>query len=225
MFVSGWGADYLDPQNFLDILFQSQSEENQCAYSNPAVDSALKEAAIEQDSSLRLKKYQDIEKIILNDFAVIPFCNNYKDNQLIKPYVNGLRLFPMGINIWARYFYYGALRILLMIVMKNPIKYSFILLITLSLILGLMACGSPAPSQNSSISTTSQTASSSSTEIVSTQVVPSTTTTLIPVATPTPTAMSQSVSATPSATPTTTAEKVPAEVTVVSNKTTDFFPG
>jgi oligopeptide transport system substrate-binding protein len=101
LFVSGWGADYLDPQNFLDILFQSQSQENQCAYSNPAVDSALKEAAVEQDSSLRLKKYQDIEKIILNDFAVIPFCNNYKDNQLIKPYVNGLRLFPMGINIWA----------------------------------------------------------------------------------------------------------------------------
>jgi oligopeptide transport system substrate-binding protein len=101
IFLAGWRADYNDPQNFIDVLFQSQSDENIGAYSNPNVDSALKNAAVEQDSSERLKKYQEIEKIILGDFAAIPLYTKYKDNNLIKPYVKGFNLSTMDINIWA----------------------------------------------------------------------------------------------------------------------------
>ena len=45
----GWEADYPDPQDFLDILFHSESSINHGDYSNPAVDSILEEARVEQD--------------------------------------------------------------------------------------------------------------------------------------------------------------------------------
>ena len=35
MFSLGWIADYPDPQNFLDMLFHSDSAYNHGAYSNP----------------------------------------------------------------------------------------------------------------------------------------------------------------------------------------------
>ncbi|GAI45340.1 unnamed protein product, partial [marine sediment metagenome] len=45
LFNSGWRADYIDPQNFLEVLFHSQSDENGFAYSNPEVDAALEKSA------------------------------------------------------------------------------------------------------------------------------------------------------------------------------------
>ncbi|GAI57449.1 unnamed protein product, partial [marine sediment metagenome] len=44
IFFSGWQADFIDPQNFLEVLFHSQSEDNWSAYSNPEVDAALEKA-------------------------------------------------------------------------------------------------------------------------------------------------------------------------------------
>ena len=42
MFVQSWGADYPDPQNFLDILFHSGTKDNVGEYSNPEVDDAAR---------------------------------------------------------------------------------------------------------------------------------------------------------------------------------------
>ncbi|MBL7209229.1 MAG: peptide ABC transporter substrate-binding protein, partial [Dehalococcoidia bacterium] len=39
MFFFGWVADYPDPQNFLEVLFHSQTVNNKGKYSNPDVDS------------------------------------------------------------------------------------------------------------------------------------------------------------------------------------------
>ncbi|MBI2853589.1 MAG: peptide ABC transporter substrate-binding protein, partial [Chloroflexi bacterium] len=100
LFTGGWRADYIDPQNFLEVLFQSQSDENASAYSNPEVDTALKEAAVERDEAKRLKKYQEIEKVILNDLPRVPLYHSEKDYLLVKPYVKGLHLYPIGVNHW-----------------------------------------------------------------------------------------------------------------------------
>jgi len=97
----GWRADYVDPQNFLEVLFHSQSPENGMAYSNPAVDTALAEAGIEIDEAIRIRKYQDIEKMILNDLPAIPLFHSMKTYVLVKPYVKGYTLTPIGINIWT----------------------------------------------------------------------------------------------------------------------------
>src|SRR5262249_1562970 len=40
-YVLAWGADYPDPQNFVDILFHTGSKNNRTNYHNPQVDALL----------------------------------------------------------------------------------------------------------------------------------------------------------------------------------------
>ncbi len=101
VFFSGWGADYLDPQNFLEVLFQSQSSENSLGYNNPAADAALAKAGAEPDEDARIKAYQDIETLILNDLPAIPLWSNTKNYMLVKPYVKGYVLTSLHVNIWT----------------------------------------------------------------------------------------------------------------------------
>ncbi len=95
-FFFGWVADYPDPQNFLEILFHSQSVNNKGEYSNAEVDNLLEQAAVEQDSSIRFRLYQQAEQKIVSDAACLPlwFGRNYV---LVKPYVKGYTLSPLGI--------------------------------------------------------------------------------------------------------------------------------
>ncbi len=101
MFMLGWVADYPDPQNFLGNLFASNSPYNSGDYSSPAVDSLLKEAAVEQDHATRMNMYQEIEKAVLNDAACLPlwFSTNYI---LAKPYVKNYSLNAMGIPDYSK---------------------------------------------------------------------------------------------------------------------------
>jgi oligopeptide transport system substrate-binding protein len=95
MFYTGWIADYPHPQDFLDILFHSGSETNYGGYSNPEVDALLEEAGVEPDTSLSLGLYQQAEQLLVDDAACIPlgFGRNYV---LVKPYVKGYNLNPLG---------------------------------------------------------------------------------------------------------------------------------
>ncbi len=97
-FFFGWVADYADPQNFLEILFHSQTENNKGEYSNTEVDALLEQAAVEQDSITRFELYQQAEQIIVSDAACLPlwFGRNYI---LVKPYVKGYTLSPLGIPL------------------------------------------------------------------------------------------------------------------------------
>ena len=96
MFTQNWGADYPDPQNFLDILFHSGTKDNVGEYSNPEVDALLEKAGVEQDPATRMNLYQQAEQMMVNDAACIPifFDVSYI---LVKPYVKDLPLTPMWI--------------------------------------------------------------------------------------------------------------------------------
>jgi len=96
MFSSGWIADYPDPENFLDVLFRTDSGENHFAYSNPEVDSLLDRAAVEADETTRQALYREAERRILADAPLIPLYHDV-EYMLVKPYVRGLELTPMGI--------------------------------------------------------------------------------------------------------------------------------
>jgi ABC-type oligopeptide transport system substrate-binding subunit len=98
MFQIGWIADYPDPENFLDVLFHSQSAENHTAYNNSAVDALLEEARVEGNLSARLAIYQDIEQTIVTEAAWLPlyFGQNYC---LVKPWVKGFSPSPMVIPL------------------------------------------------------------------------------------------------------------------------------
>ena len=97
-YTSGWEADYPDPQDFLDILFHSNSSINHGNYSNSAVDAILEEARIEQDPVRRIQLYQQVEQMIVRDAAWLPRWFTGEQYVLIKPNVKGYKLTPMIVS-------------------------------------------------------------------------------------------------------------------------------
>jgi oligopeptide transport system substrate-binding protein len=95
MFMLGWVGDYPDPEDFLDVIFYSGSEQNHSRYSNPEVDRLLMAARTEQDRTKRFQLYQQAEQLIVNDSPWVPIYHS-TDYVLIKPYVLGLKITPMG---------------------------------------------------------------------------------------------------------------------------------
>jgi oligopeptide transport system substrate-binding protein len=96
MYSLGWIADYPDPENFLDVLFHSEKNDNHMGYSNPELDELLEKARTEQDPEARLKLYQEAEQIIINDAPWLPLFYEV-EYWLTKPYVKGMIYPPMII--------------------------------------------------------------------------------------------------------------------------------
>lgn len=96
LFTLGWGADYPDPQNFLDVLFHSSTKDNIGEYSSPEVDALLEEAREEEDVTARMNLYQQAEQMIVNDAACLPLFFDVSYT-LVKPYVENLPLTPLWI--------------------------------------------------------------------------------------------------------------------------------
>ena len=91
----GWQADYPDPQDFLDILFHSESSINHGNFNNSAVDKLLEEARIEPDIVQRIALYNDAERLIVQEAAWVPLWFDGEQYALIKQYVTGYELTPM----------------------------------------------------------------------------------------------------------------------------------
>lgn len=100
LFFYGWLADYADPQNFLDLLFHSRSNENGAQYTNPDVDRLLERARMERDSAARYRLYQEAEGMILRDAPWVPLWHS-KRYVLVKPYVQGYGTSAMAYP-WLR---------------------------------------------------------------------------------------------------------------------------
>ena len=91
----GWSADYPDPQDFLDILFHTESGMNHGSYSNLEVDKLLEKARIIQNVSERVSLYNQAEQMIIDDAAWVPTWFTGEQYALVKPYLKGYRLTPM----------------------------------------------------------------------------------------------------------------------------------
>jgi ABC-type transport system substrate-binding protein len=91
MFSLGWIADYPDPQNFLDMLFHSNSAYNHGAYSNPELDAIVEQARVEQDVEARMALYQQAEYLLVQDAPWIPLYHS-GGYYLVKPRVQGLSI-------------------------------------------------------------------------------------------------------------------------------------
>lgn len=102
----GWSADYPDPQDFLDILFHSQSEINHGAYSNTQLDDILEEARVEPDVPARMALYNQAEEMIVEDAAWVPLWFTGERHALVKPHIKDYKLTPM-ILPKLRYVYIG----------------------------------------------------------------------------------------------------------------------
>ncbi len=97
----GWVADYPDPQNFLDVLFHCESQENKSGYCNPEVDELLEAARVEQDEAERMELYRQAEAIIVEEAAWVPLWFN-QGYVLVKPWVQNY-LFPPAIISKLKY--------------------------------------------------------------------------------------------------------------------------
>ena len=91
----GWQADYPDPQDFLDILFHTESALNHGQYSNPELDAILEEARTEPDVNRRVELYHKAEEMIVEDAAWLPLWYDGERHVLIKDHVKGYRITPM----------------------------------------------------------------------------------------------------------------------------------
>ena len=96
LFSMGWIADYPNPQNFLGTLFGTGESTNIAHYSNSALDDLLDRAAAEQDEQVRLELYQEAERLVVDEAPCLPLM--YGSNHvLVRPYVSGYRLSPLGV--------------------------------------------------------------------------------------------------------------------------------
>lgn len=96
MFYLGWAADYPDPQDFLDILFNGTSQSNDTGYDNAAVNDLLARAASDTNSEQRIAQYRQAQQRIVDDAPVIPLSFE-TDYELVRPGVSNLKITPMGI--------------------------------------------------------------------------------------------------------------------------------
>ena len=93
----GWIADYPDPENFLDVLFHTESDNNHTHYSDPELDELLERARVEADQEARFALYHEAEQMILDGAPWAPLYHSAGEHFLIKPYVQGWPLSPLVI--------------------------------------------------------------------------------------------------------------------------------
>lgn len=96
IYYMGWIGDYPHPQAFLEILFGSGFSNNWGEYSNGLADSLMEQANTEQDFTESIEVYQQVEQIMVDDAACLPFWFG-ESYVLVKPYVKGFAMTPMGI--------------------------------------------------------------------------------------------------------------------------------
>lgn len=91
-----WIADYPDPQNFLEVLFGGNGQYNRTNYVNPEIDALIAQARAERDETKRGALYRQAEKMLLDASIVVPLFHSV-DYSLVKPYLEGLEITPLGI--------------------------------------------------------------------------------------------------------------------------------
>lgn len=80
----GWGADYLDPMTFLDLMMSPGiSGTNNTGWANEQYDQLLDKAKATSDRQIRMSAMHQAEKILLEEMPIIPiyfYTNPYLDN-------------------------------------------------------------------------------------------------------------------------------------------------
>ncbi|XUW99462.1 MAG: ABC transporter substrate-binding protein [Dehalogenimonas sp.] len=80
----GWGADYPDPENFLDSVFMTGAGNNHTLYSNAQFDTLMKDALKDLNNTTRLQKLDQAHKMMVEDMPMVFMFNRERFN-LVKP--------------------------------------------------------------------------------------------------------------------------------------------
>lgn len=96
MYISVWGADYPDPQNFLTQQLHTDVGNNNGHWSDAEFDTLTDQADIERDHNKRMTLYNQAEQIAIDKVGWLPLYNG-KGSILIRPTVKGLTYTAQGL--------------------------------------------------------------------------------------------------------------------------------
>lgn len=90
VFFLGWCQDYPDPQNWLTLVFHSESTVTHVGWKNEEYDTLTRQADAEPDQAKRLEMYSKAQEILVREApAVFLFWD--KNPYLVKPYIKGMK--------------------------------------------------------------------------------------------------------------------------------------
>jgi oligopeptide transport system substrate-binding protein len=90
----GFGADYNDASDFLDI-FRAHSGNNDVSYTNPSFEAVLDDASNTPDPQHRRTLLEAGERMVLADYPVVPLYF-FVSKRLVKPFVHGVQTNPLN---------------------------------------------------------------------------------------------------------------------------------
>jgi oligopeptide transport system substrate-binding protein len=88
LMLGGWIADYPDPDNFLRVVFHSREGLNESRWQDTRFDALVEEAARLTDKRRRLDLYQEADRILVAEQAVILPLSYGRGAILVKPWVS-----------------------------------------------------------------------------------------------------------------------------------------
>jgi len=90
VFFLGWCQDYPDPQNWLTLVFHSQSTVTHVGWKNDEFDTLTRQADAEPDQQKRIDMYHQAHEILVREAPAV-FLYWDVNPWLIKPYVKGAK--------------------------------------------------------------------------------------------------------------------------------------
>lgn len=96
-FRASWIADYPDAENYLSVFYgKNPAPPNYTRYKNPVFDAKFEQALLVTDDSARLKLYQELDQMVIDDAPVIPLWYD-EVIRLVNPWIRGFQ--PNGLNL------------------------------------------------------------------------------------------------------------------------------
>ncbi|MCJ7587444.1 MAG: ABC transporter substrate-binding protein [Candidatus Aminicenantes bacterium] len=98
VFFFDWNTDFPDPENIIQLLFESRAIANQwmIGYFNPRIDQLLEKAQVEPSWARRTELFREIERILLEERPVLPLFS-IRRRLSVQPFVRNVKLPPLGL--------------------------------------------------------------------------------------------------------------------------------
>lgn len=99
MYRASWGADYPDPETFMNI-FTSYNGNNDTRWKSSRYDALVSQAAGEQNAELRAELYRKADQLLCKDETPIIVTYLATQNVMIKPGVHGIGINPLDLQFF-----------------------------------------------------------------------------------------------------------------------------
>jgi len=99
IFRNSWGADFPDPQTFMDI-FTKHSGNNDTRWTSDRYDQLIAKASGDQNPGERAQLYAQADKTVSRDQAIIAPLYLATQNAMVKPWVSGLEFNACDIQFF-----------------------------------------------------------------------------------------------------------------------------